>query len=388
MSLLKIGAGVSRIATVGLGLWVFFALVGGTPALSATWRVEQDGTGQFLSIQPAVDVAAAGDTILIGPGNYNQAQSIYIPSWNATTDVFVEVTVPGLVFVGTNPDEVFVGPDSYYPTYFGPIGMFEDEQFAEPWYVENITFRNCYTGLYALGAVAVTNCHFIHNMGHGVFSSRGRCAVSGSYFEDNKTGVRAHQCMELQILDSTIVRSHCYLAGSVDLRLAGSCFQGSVLTFYGSSGRITECTGTNSQIEITVGGIASVISCNFAMPGYAALVVTDMGSATVDSSIFTSDLYPVTLYGGAQLTAQNSHFLNSSGPGNRLVNCESYATGWTTIDLKNNYWGTNDSAEIAAGIWDNNDDPALKVIVEFEPFASGPVPGEKRSWGDVKAMFR
>ena len=47
--------------------------------LAATWHVEQDGSGDFDDIQPAVDAAAAGDTILIGPGHYDQARSVLLP---------------------------------------------------------------------------------------------------------------------------------------------------------------------------------------------------------------------------------------------------------------------------------------------------------------------
>ena len=38
------------------------------PVAARTWRVEKDGSGDFTVIQDAVDAAAAGDTIRIGPG--------------------------------------------------------------------------------------------------------------------------------------------------------------------------------------------------------------------------------------------------------------------------------------------------------------------------------
>jgi len=37
-----------------------------------TWHVEKDGSGDFTVIQDAVDAAASGDTILIGPGRYEE----------------------------------------------------------------------------------------------------------------------------------------------------------------------------------------------------------------------------------------------------------------------------------------------------------------------------
>jgi len=58
---------------------VVFATAG--VATAHTWRVERDGTGDFTDIQPAVEVAAPGDTIMIGPGRYNQFHPCVAPAW-------------------------------------------------------------------------------------------------------------------------------------------------------------------------------------------------------------------------------------------------------------------------------------------------------------------
>lgn len=65
---------------------------------------------------------------------------------------------------------------------------------------------------------------------------------------------------------------------------------------------------------------------------------------------------------------------------------------WGTLDATMNWWGTTDPDEIAAGIWDCEDDPGLTCCVLFDPWCE--VPGcewiavEPRSWGAIKAMFR
>ena len=46
-----------------------------------TWYVEQDGSGDFTVIQDAVDAAGDGDTVAIGPGRYEEYQTIYVQGY-------------------------------------------------------------------------------------------------------------------------------------------------------------------------------------------------------------------------------------------------------------------------------------------------------------------
>src|SRR6056297_2632943 len=58
-------------------------------APAATWTVERDGTGDFTVIQEAVDVAADGDTIRIGPGRYDEKTLFVTPGWSEFVRVIV-----------------------------------------------------------------------------------------------------------------------------------------------------------------------------------------------------------------------------------------------------------------------------------------------------------
>ena len=58
------------------------------------------------------------------------------------------------------------------------------------------------------------------------------------------------------------------------------------------------------------------------------------------------------------------------------------------LDFTNNYWGTSEPDSIAAWIKDGIDDPGTHAIIDFEPFSTVPLPTEKKSMGDIKAMFR
>ena len=60
----------------------------------------------------------------------------------------------------------------------------------------------------------------------------------------------------------------------------------------------------------------------------------------------------------------------------------------TYFHLENNYWGTTDAAEIAAHILDGNTMENVNMFVIFEPFEGGPVSVERKSWSQLKALFR
>ena len=68
---------------------VFAGLIALVPecAQSETWRVEQDGSGDFVTIHDATIACSAGDTIMIGPGRYDDFHPFTAPAW--TTEVIV-----------------------------------------------------------------------------------------------------------------------------------------------------------------------------------------------------------------------------------------------------------------------------------------------------------
>lgn len=125
-------------------------------ARAVSWHVEQDGTGDFTVIQDAVDAAADGDTIFIGPGLYQETHDYDPPgggiiqvavSWSDSRDLF---------FIGTGRDQVIVGPDTYSPV--GPYGFWHEGQ--DNLFIEGIWFQNCFGSVIHLGDVEVRNCRF------------------------------------------------------------------------------------------------------------------------------------------------------------------------------------------------------------------------------------
>ena len=89
-------------------------------------------------------------------------------------------------------------------------------------------------------------------------------------------------------------------------------------------------------------------------------------------------------------------YISSNDP-NTITDCNIYNGGlWSVycvgsgdcyLDMRGNYWGTDDEAQIQAWIYDANDDPAHNCTVDYIPFSSV-VSIEQKSWSEVKGLFR
>jgi hypothetical protein len=64
------------------------------------------------------------------------------------------------------------------------------------------------------------------------------------------------------------------------------------------------------------------------------------------------------------------------------------AAGRLTCSQTDNYWGTADPDEVAEWIWDGNDDPEIRSVVNSLPMADGPEAAERTTWSGVKALYR
>jgi hypothetical protein len=73
------------------------------------------------------------------------------------------------------------------------------------------------------------------------------------------------------------------------------------------------------------------------------------------------------------------------------VECSPWTSG-TEFDATMNWWGTTDPQEIAAGIFDCNDDPEVPTCVLFDPWCTDPDCGvtavTPTTWGAIKSLYR
>ena len=98
------------VGVVPLAVILLYLLMPGF-VVAGTWRVELDGSGDFTVIQDAVDAAAPGDTILVGPGRFETMRPIlFWEGYNAT----VALQKGGLVLQGSGTEQTIIGTESTY----------------------------------------------------------------------------------------------------------------------------------------------------------------------------------------------------------------------------------------------------------------------------------
>ncbi len=160
------------------GLVILFLLLPAL-ALGTTWRVERDGTGDFLAIQPAIEAASAGDTIQLGPGRYIEYQTWTPPGWTWPMDIYGYVTKENLTFIGADVETVIIGPEVQEFLNEGPKGIMIPQEISQIRF-RDITFSNLYNGICFLdGTIYCSHCK-VEDCYYGAFVNFG---ASGSYFE-------------------------------------------------------------------------------------------------------------------------------------------------------------------------------------------------------------
>jgi hypothetical protein len=363
---------------------------------ATTWRVELDGSGDFTDIQPAVEVSAAGDTILIGPGRFDQLHPCVAPGW--TEDAIVAVIQDNLTFIGAGTDETILGmathyaPEGQYPKAFCSVDSFSGV-------IKNLTIENIKTGIYWWrGTLDVEEC-IIRGFDPSFLGAF--LAVDGGTFRNcqfaignNALAITCTFTNDLEVIDCSFDGfGQGFATGSSvsNVSLSGCSFRDqrtAVALDLGSSGSIENTTITGSS--------------------FASLMLLNNSSMNLKDVHIEGSQYGITVTGGsvlngynvvieansisaldiccnAQVTLNNSHILPGTGLGVRTFG---YAGDPFVLDLSGNYWGVTEAALIADMILDVNDDPANHCTVQFEPFADGPVPTEEKSFGSIKAMFR
>lgn len=382
---------------------VIAALVTLVSVLEArTWRVEKDGGGDFAILYEAIDAAAAGDTIRIGPGRFEEYR--YEPDYARETYCCANITTPDLTLLGAGAEQTVIGLEAYDPhlEHF-VIGILCNTVDVT---IRDLTVNGVQGGveLFEASNIEMSDCRFT--------DSRINVVLGGS------TGVTIENCLLAgwhslglftQFDDNVSVRN-CEFIDGVGKAIAAVGGDGWVvrdcvvrdctagLQFErGAAGVVERChvqtSGGNAPaISLASGASMSLHDNRFEDDGYAAHLGTGGPLVTAENNVFIGGPYTCLLIGLTPVDFRQNHIINGGG--------HSVLAQWEQgdleepyrLDLTGNYWGTTDPAQIAAWIDDYHDYHPLEgwhfVIVDYEPFEDQPVEVEQHSWSEVKELFR
>ncbi len=371
-------------------------------ASGATITVRKDGTGNFTVIQQALNVAAAGDTILIGPGEYLDKTWIRFPAWSWDIESYANVTVDNLTIIGAGSGQTIIGPTTYSGDYSSESPQIITTVGRGDLSISGVCLRNAHTGVSLVGRLFMDRCALTNNLINVGWEAIG----SGGWIRDSQFDVTTPSWpISIDIINqggaADILVENCTVQHSkviVD-GVDGAVFRGCSLSntwgafqvYGGVRVQISASTVTSSAknaIELTLGsGSVCVIDDSEISGGQGALTAVDNGCRfEVMHSRLTGGSYAVmyTQNNAGASSVTGCDIVKGSGA---AVRCDD-AGSWVTHDFRNNYWGTTSEADIQSWIIDHNDNPNIPATVLFAPFAGQSVPAETTTWGDLKALFR
>ena len=367
-------------------------------AAASTWSVQRDGTGDFTTIQPALDAAAAGDTILIGPGEYTESTTVRLPGWAYDIQSYAHLRCDNLTIIGSGSDATVIGPVNYEGNAAtgGPASLSYSVS-GGALHISNIGMRHCYA-MFVVGIVYVENCHFANNAVGLAWEPSGPGGwVRDSIFEVTES---IFDPMSFQIgyggLGSGIVLERCRFGRVASIRSVQGiemrdCEFHGLGVYSASSVAILRCTSTGSNVAISQsqgGSVCTVIDSDLGGQTSAVAVTSDAsgGRFIIENTRLVGGTSSVMYFGryAGSCEIHDCDFVKGTGV---VARCEANGL-YVTHDLSNNYWGTTDEATIQSWIIDHADNPQIGATVLYSPYAGQSVPTESTSWGDLKALFR
>ena len=377
-------------------------------APARTLLVERDGSGEYTVIQDALDVAAAGDTVLIGSGRYDDFR-VHTFVMGGTTAVLMVPMVSPLTILGVDRDSVIVGPVALTPSYQGhQTACLVPDQFPRDGiHIDGITFEHTNVLVGAWVPTTFSSCRFrfmgqtaiqllnvsdLHVIGCEFESSPEVGWVDGivGFVGGQNPGLVVRDCVFRHQLNSCVVPT-----GSAGFEISGCSFEDIGVAAeiqFGSTGVIRDCVVGPSapgvgRIYVSGRSVVDLENLRFSESS-AQLVLFDRGTQVTGRHLVLAGgtVYTVSAEAGASLILRDCDILNGGGQGTVLA-ADNPLTG-AVVDLRECYWGTTDSTQIAAWIYDGNDDPQMNVKVQFMPFRTSTTPARQQSVGGLKAWFR
>ena len=357
-----------------------------------SWRVERDGSGDYTAIQPALDAAAEGDTLLLGPGRFTETHVVEAPY--DTGDVYLEVSTDSITIIGSGIDATIIGSvdadkrsDHWPKGILGWIGVSNLR-------LEHLTIENMRDGIYWQSGISINHCSLSNNVEAVMLWPYDEpvSVIDASFSGNTEDSIISWgPCREFVVMDCVFSGPYCGVVtmGMDSVLVSGCSFTGHRVSVQYDScqGEIRNCNfvdGVAADV-VSIGSHLQVNDCRFSS-AYRAIFANTWGYLVGTGNIIPPGAGERILIGGTSFYFNGNHILRGDGPAIKLGGYIDPPA--EVLDFTGNYWGTTEADSIAAWIWDENDDSHVQGEVVFEPFSPVPLPDEKKSLGDVKRMFR
>ena len=395
---------------VALALALALAAAGAGVAGGRTWTVAQDGSGDFTVIQDAVDAAADGDVIEIGPGHYTEFQSEW--GWGQDPDgigkLYVRVDgAKSLTFIGAGAEATIIGPLEFV-WGLGQIG-FACTAGPGTLRIENLRLQNLnYVGVSARNHRLECDGVVVEYCSDGVqcrntaqSMSIANCTfLNAPQYTGTESAVLCRAPVA-EVRDSRFVGYYMGIdmsrAGSTDVLITGCMFDGAGVGIAGvqfsfSAGGVVEyCHFVDLRNYVFYLGGAGVVTFrhNTIEGGGAGIGFDGVQSLTMHDNTIADCRWVGYIAAPPQAHSiyNNYFFRRQTDDSYYFTTSDWFPYGPYSVDLRNNYWGTTDPEEISRWIYDGYDNPNVWIYVLFEPMADSPVRTEARSWSEVKGIF-
>jgi len=341
---------------------------------AATIVVKADGTGDYPTIQAAVDAAAGGDEIVLEPGTYTgqgdrdidfAGKAVVVRSTDPDDPAVVAATVLDCGGTASSPHRGFrfasgEGVDSVVAgltirSGYGPTESIEGDTPSVGGAVACIGSSPTLRDLRIVGNAA--------GYGGGVFCYQSspailRCTISGNAARFDGGGIYCAR-------DSAPVVADCTITGN-----SAQSEGGGLALLNGSDAVISDSTiSTNTAVE---GG--GGVHCFASSPTLSGCTIADNTADEFGGGLdcVNGSLLRIT---DSRITGNSANFgggVNSQFDARpTLRNCvltdnATYAVHNASrqdIDAAGCYWGTTDHAAIAAAIFDGEDSPSSGLVI-------------------------
>lgn len=354
----------------------------------AVLEVSPGGDGGAASIGIALSQLAAGDTLMLGPGEFYSTREATFPG--ASVECIIPIHQPDVVVLGSGTGVTYVG---------SAVGASEDDAAvaildgASGVTIAGVTIRSMPTGVASVSGVGVRETHI----------------------QDCENGLRVFGEDEVVLDDVALFGcSNGVVSFGSDVAASGldvqDCQNGIVQV--GGTLRVRDSEFNACGVGVSSGGQADlsvVESCLFADATIVSMVVDGASQVLVSGSQFRDAPIHLTLSFAALVEVRECQFVAASrasvcvtNPGSQVQAAQNHFLGYgpyeveigftfvsepTELDFRGNHWRESDPEGVEALILDVLDDPLRGYLVAFLPLATGPVEAGVSSWGRIKSKY-